>query len=73
MVIYKASEREQAIEEVLAFMQKHKLTIADLIECCGSQLKSPNRRIADRARRIDRCWDLMARTGVRYANLEDNS
>ena len=62
--------RQQAIEEVFKLMHRHKLTIADLTECCGSQLDSPNRKIADRARAVSRCWDLMAREGVKYSQIE---
>lgn len=58
------------LDEVFDFMKRHRLRTADLTECCGSQLDSPNRKIADRARAVSRCWDLMARHGIKYSRIE---
>jgi hypothetical protein len=70
MIMRSMDPRETAIEEVLKFMHRHKLTISDLTECCGSQINSSNRKIADRARAVSRCWDMMAREGVKYSQIE---
>ena len=47
-------------------MQQHKLTDDDLVNYGGIELGSPNQRIANRARRVEECWELMARLGVQF-------
>ena len=56
--------------EVFVFMKKHGLTLEDLIEIGGEDLKSPNPKKVEKAKRVEKCWALMARLSVSYANLE---
>lgn len=60
------------LDDVREFMRKNKLTPDDLINYGGGELYSAKREIADKARKVSRCWELMARFGVRHANLTDN-
>jgi hypothetical protein len=54
-----------ALEEVRAFMRTHRLTDDDLVECDGRDLNSSNRRLRERALRVEKCWELIARLGVK--------
>jgi hypothetical protein len=55
------------VAEVLAFIAKHKLSLADLIEVGGESLSS---RDVEKARRVANSWALMARLNVKFADLE---
>jgi hypothetical protein len=59
-----------AVTEVQAFMRKHGLTLTDLIAIGGAEFKSPNPKAREKARRVEKCWALMARHSVHYAHLE---
>jgi hypothetical protein len=60
----------QAVVEIFGFIRRHKLTLADLIEVGGENLRSSNSQIANRARAVSRCWELMARLSLKFADLE---
>ena len=55
----------QAVGEILAFMSKCGLALDDL--------KSSNPKRAEKARRVSKCWELMARLSVCFADLEQVS
>jgi hypothetical protein len=59
-----------AVTEVQAFMHKGGLTLADLIDVGGAELKSPNPKTREKARRVEKTWELMARLSLCYADLE---
>jgi hypothetical protein len=59
-----------AAAEVQAFMHRHGLAAIDLINVGGVELKSPNLKTCEKARRVEKCWALMARLSVRHAYLE---
>ena len=59
-----------AVTEVQAFMHKHGLRPTDLIEFGGAELKSSDPKTREKARRVDKCWELLAQLSVRYAHLE---
>jgi hypothetical protein len=60
----------QAVVEILDFMRKHGLALDDLIQIGGEDLQSANPKRAEKARRVEKCWSLMARLSVRFADLE---
>jgi hypothetical protein len=60
----------QAVVEILDFMRKHGLTLSDLIEIGGEDLKASNPKRKEKARRVEKCWSLMARLSLCYAHLE---
>ena len=61
--------REQVIEPVLEFMRRHGLGLDDLTEISGEHLKSPVPTQREMAGRVSRCWELIARNGVNFAEL----
>ena len=61
--------REQVIEPVLEFMRRHGLGLDDLTEIGGEHLKSPVPTQREMAARVSRCWELIARNGVNFAEL----
>jgi hypothetical protein len=63
-------ERSEAAARVFEFMRKRKLTLADLIEVGGEDLRSPDSKIVKRARAVEQCWSLMARFSLSYPDLE---
>jgi hypothetical protein len=68
-----AADRErhaQAVAEVFGYMRKHKLTLDDLINIGGEDFRSSSVKRVERARRVESCWSLMARLGIKFADLE---
>jgi hypothetical protein len=67
-----SQEREQnaAAAEVFARMRKNKLTLADLTDIGGEDLKSPEPKLVEKARAVGRTWALIARIGLTYVELE---
>ena len=61
--------REQVIEPVLEFMRRHGLGLDDLTDIGGEHLKSPVSIQREMAARVSRCWELIARNGVNFAEL----
>ena len=61
--------REEVIEPVLEFMRRHGLGLDDLTEIGGEHLKSPVPTQREMAARVSRCWELIARNGVNFAEL----
>jgi hypothetical protein len=60
----------QAVVEILNFMRKLGLTLNDLIQIGGEDLKLSNPKRVEKARRVEKCWSLMARLSVCFADLE---
>jgi hypothetical protein len=56
-----------AARQVYEFMERHRLTVADLTEYGGEDLRIPRRKA--KARQVERCWELMASLGVKHADL----
>jgi hypothetical protein len=65
-----AAERAlaSAVSEVADFMQKRRLQLTDLTDIGGE--KSTDAKRAEKARRVSACWELMARLGVKYCDIE---
>jgi hypothetical protein len=61
--------RKQVIEPVLEFMRRHGLGLDDLTDIGGEHLKSPASIQREMAARVSRCWELIARNGVNFAEL----
>ena len=67
----------QAVSEILDFMRYRHLVLADLTEYGGEDLPNPklpgrvcNPARVKNARAVERCWELMARLSVKFADLE---
>src|SRR5262249_10219577 len=63
-------EHELAAAKIFAFMRKRALTLDNLIAIGGEDLSSPNPKKVEKAKRVEKCWSLMAKFGVKYADLE---
>ena len=61
--------REEVIEPVLEFMRRHGLGLDDLTNIGGEHLRSPVSIQREMAGRVSRCWELIARNGVNFAEL----
>lgn len=64
-------EREHArmIAQIREYMRQKKLTPDDLIEIGGEDLRSVDPARAGKARCVEKCWALMARSGVKHIDL----
>ena len=64
-----AADRARAIAaaQVAEFMRKRKLALDDLIRFGGEDLRSSD--TAEKARRVQNAWALMAQLGVGYADM----
>jgi hypothetical protein len=60
----------QAVVEIFDFMRKRGLTLNDLIQIGGEDFRSPSPMRREKARRVEKCWSLMARLSVKFADLE---
>jgi hypothetical protein len=58
------------IAVVLAFMSEHGLQLDDLVNVGGEDLNSSNPIRRQMARRVSRCWEIMAREKADFAQLE---
>jgi hypothetical protein len=68
-----AADRNQhahAVNNILDFMRKRGLTLNDLIQISGEDFRSPSPTRKEKARRVEKCWSLMARLSVRFTDLE---
>jgi hypothetical protein len=61
-------ERARHIDRVRDFMESRRLSLADLTEVGGEDLRLAKTR--KKALLVERCWALMARLGVTHADLE---
>ena len=59
-----------AVADVFAFMAKQGLTLSDLLSVDG--VKSSNPKQVEKARRVEKCWSLMAKLGAKFADLENS-
>jgi hypothetical protein len=64
-------EHEAHVAQVREYMRTRKLSIEDLIEIGGQDLRSPHSAQCEKARRVENCWALMARLGVKHPDLGD--
>jgi hypothetical protein len=60
----------QAVVEIFDLMRKCGLALNDLIQIGGEDLKSSNPKHVETARRVEKCWELMTRLSVKFADLE---
>jgi hypothetical protein len=65
-------KQRQAVVEILDFMRSRDLALDDLIQIGGEDLKSSNPKCAEKARRVSKCWELMARLSIKFADLEQH-
>jgi hypothetical protein len=64
-------ELAQHVDQIHAFMRQRGLSLGDLTEIGGEDLRSSNSRRVEKARRIERCWALMAQIGVKCDELQE--
>jgi hypothetical protein len=60
----------QAVVEILDFMRKNRLTLDELIQVGGEDFRSASDKRIEKARRVEKCWSLMAGLSVKFADLE---
>ena len=60
----------QAVVEILDFMRRNRLALNDLIEISGEDFGSASPKRIEKARCVEKCWSLMARLSVKFADLE---
>ena len=58
-----------AVADVFAFMAKQGLTLSDLLSVDG--VKSSNPKQVEKARRVEKCWNLMVKLCVKFADIEN--
>jgi hypothetical protein len=51
-------------------MRKHRLSLADLIDIGGEDLRSADPKRRRKALHVEKCWALMARLQVKHIDLE---
>jgi hypothetical protein len=51
-------------------MRRNRLALDDLIEIGGEDFRSASPKRIEKARRVEKCWSLMARLSVKFADLE---
>jgi hypothetical protein len=64
------ARRAQAVAEIFDLMRKYGVTLNDLTQIGGEDLKSSNPKRVEKARHVEKCWSLMARLSVKFADLE---
>jgi hypothetical protein len=67
----KSREHNHHVAEVAAWMRRWGLSVNDLIEIGGEDLRAGNPIRVEKARRVERCWSLMAKLGVDFRDFED--
>ena len=72
MTLTQQKAHERAVVEIFEFMRKRGLSLEELIEIGGEDLKSSNPKKVEKAKRVEKCWSLMAKLGVKYADLENS-
>jgi hypothetical protein len=60
----------QAVVEIFDCMAKRGVGLDDLIQVGGEDLKSSSPKHVEKAVRVAKCWSLMARLSVKFADLE---
>jgi hypothetical protein len=64
------ARQAQAVVEILDFMRRNRLALDDLIQVGGEDFSSASQKRIEKARRVEKCWSLMARLSVKFADLE---
>jgi hypothetical protein len=64
------ARQTQAVGEIFNLIRRYGLALDDLVQIGGEDLKSSNPKRVEKARRVEKCWSLMARLSVRFADLE---
>jgi hypothetical protein len=59
------------IIEIIEVMRRYRITLDDLIQIGGEDFSSSSLKRIEKARRVEKCWSLMARLSVNFADLED--
>jgi hypothetical protein len=68
-----AEERAYAanVEQVCEHMRRLRLSLNDLVDFGGEDLRSPDPHRAGKARSVEKTWALMARLSVQHVDLDD--
>jgi hypothetical protein len=59
------------VVDVLDFIGRRGLSLDDLIQIGGENLRPPNPKRVEKARHVEKVWALMARLSVKFADLEN--
>jgi len=59
-----------AVVAIIDFMRKNQLALSELIQVGGQDFRSASDKRVQKAHRVEKCWSLMARLSVRFADLE---
>ena len=67
-----AEERARVIaaNRIAEFMRKKKLTLDDLVNIGGEDLRASDHARVEKARCVSKCWELMAGLDVKFAHIE---
>ena len=65
-----SQKSRQAAAEILDFMRRNHLVLEDLIQVGGEDFSSASPKRIEKARRVAKCWELLARLSVKFADLE---
>jgi hypothetical protein len=68
-MIVGSSKQQDAVDQVLARLYRYGLTLDELGG--EDQLHASHPRLAEKLRRIERVWALMAKLGIVFSDLED--
>jgi hypothetical protein len=61
------------IDEISSTMRRHRLTLEDLAELGGRDLRHPDPAIREKARAVSRIWDRLAALGVTYDEIDSEA
>jgi hypothetical protein len=63
-------EHTQAVAEVREYMRRSRLTLEDLVEIGGEDLRARDPKRRRKALHVEKCWALMARLHIKHIDLE---
>jgi hypothetical protein len=58
------------VDEVLSTMRRYRLTLEDLVETGGQDLRDPDSAVREQARAVMRIWRRLAALGVTYDEID---
>jgi hypothetical protein len=74
-MLTRAADADPRVREVSDFLHRHGLALDDLVNV-GWEPRfrlNPKSLAAEKCRRVARCWELMARLGVKFVDLEKST
>jgi hypothetical protein len=62
-----------SIDEISSTMRRYRLTLEDLVELGGRDLRDPDPAIREKARAVARIWRRLAALGVTYDEIDGDA